>query len=470
MEGTGALPKNGLRTVRVKGLHGKFSYEVDLGTSEPDEIEMAPDLVSVNENRLTLLYGRNGTGKTSLLKLLFHALSPAPNRGHRNALSRTGFDNFEVIFVDGTRVTYSRQEDVPGRILRGEVAIVDQPVVGWEWPKEGQPTIGLSDSGEMVSEWESSFDSSDDPEKNFIAALEALRVRPVFLGDSRAITSDALDEQNRRGRARVEEVMRPARPNLDLEEALSAWRIGDVEDALARARQYLSQLVFAGTQEGSQRVDSIYVNVASVIVSHAFTPGRPKKALLPNLAERVDQIRRRAERFDAYGLLQNFPGQRLRDTLDSAALKNGPLLQQVLEPYLDAFEQRMDALEPGLRAISTFVDAVNSFLDRKRIEFRSGRLGIKIIDEDSGSVLQPSVLSSGEKQIVLLFSDIVALQDETSLFIVDEPEISLNPDWQRKLMPALLSVTEQSAMQLVVATHSIEIMSRYRDRIRELQV
>src|SRR5215211_4135991 len=314
----GALPKNALRSVRVDGLHGKFSYEVDLGAVEPSELEMAPDLVSVNENRLTLLYGRNGTGKTSLLKLLFHALSPSPNRGHRNALFRTVFDHFDIRFFDGTRVTYSRLQEVPGRALRGEVEIAGRPIVGWEWPKETQPTVGLSESGEAVSEWESAFDSRNDPERNFIEALEELRVRPVFLGDSRAITADALDEQTRRGRMRVEEVMRPARGNLDLEEALSAWRVGDVEDALARARQYLSQLVFAGTQEGSQRVDSIYVNVASVIVSHSFTPGRPKKALLPKLAERVDQIAQRAERFDAYGLLQNFPGERLKETLDSA--------------------------------------------------------------------------------------------------------------------------------------------------------
>jgi ABC-type glutathione transport system ATPase component len=91
-----------------------------------------------------------------------------------------------------------------------------------------------------------------------------------------------------------------------------------------------------------------------------------------------------------------------------------------------------------------------------------------ITDEVTNERLRPNALSSGEKQIVLLFSDIVSLQNETRLFIIDEPELSLNPEWQRHLMPRLLGVTEQSRMQLIAATHSIEIMAQFRDRIRRL--
>lgn len=90
------------------------------------------------------------------------------------------------------------------------------------------------------------------------------------------------------------------------------------------------------------------------------------------------------------------------------------------------------------------------------------------MDESTGQPLDPTVLSSGEKQVVLMFSDITALQGQARLFIIDEPELSLNPDWQRALMPRLLEVTEQSGMQLIAATHSIEIMARYKGRIRRL--
>jgi ABC-type glutathione transport system ATPase component len=135
---------------------------------------------------------------------------------------------------------------------------------------------------------------------------------------------------------------------------------------------------------------------------------------------------------------------------------------------LEGVEQRIEALGPGLTAVSTYLDALNDFLEGKRAEFLLGPEGIVITDEVTNERLRPNALSSGEKQIVLLFSDIVSLQNETRLFIIDEPELSLNPEWQRHLMPRLLGVTEQSRMQLIAATHSIEIMAQFRDRIRRL--
>jgi predicted ATPase len=140
------------------------------------------------------------------------------------------------------------------------------------------------------------------------------------------------------------------------------------------------------------------------------------------------------------------------------------LLRQVLTPYLDGLEERMDGLETGRQAIAGYVDTINSFFTGKTIDFSPSR-GVAIVDSDSGDDLSPADLSSGEKQILVLFSDVVARRDRTRLFLVDEPELSLNPNWQRKLMSSFLASTAGSAMQLVAATHSIEIMSKHRGRL-----
>ena len=158
----------------------------------------------------------------------------------------------------------------------------------------------------------------------------------------------------------------------------------------------------------------------------------------------------------------------LTELLDQAEFKHGPLLTQVLTPHLDGFAARMDALEAGLDAVAAFVDALNGFLTDKQVSFSPTREGLRIVDPKTDERIAPSDLSSGEKQIVLMFSDIIALQGETRLFLIDEPELSLNPDWQRSLMPSLLGVTEGSGMQLIAATHSIEIMAKYRERRQQL--
>ena len=457
-------------SIGVKLLHGKFSYELDVAprAGTPTAVETG-ELIAINEERLTLIYGGNGTGKTSLLRLLFHALSAADNRGHRTALINTRFERLDIFLSDSTKISYYRE---PGELAGPYDVELKRPgedAILWHFRPgekrqllfENQWTAFTEHSGQRII-----GEAEENSSERFLNALRSLSLNPVFLGDSRAITADTL-EADERG---LREVPRTGRRAMELEEIVRRTRELDIDNALDLVRNYLSRLAFAGTQAGSQRVDTVYLNVSRAIIQHASTVGQPKKALVPSLRERVEQLGTRAQRFHAYGLLPEFPVEPLLQALAEAQNKNGPLLQHVLAPYLDGMDERMDALEAGLQAVAAFIDALNSFLEGKRAEFRLSGDGVRILDEETGEQLDASELSSGEKQIVLLFSDIIALQEETRLFIIDEPELSLNPHWQRMLMPSLLGVTEQSQMQLIAATHSIEIMARYKTRIRRLGV
>ena len=115
----------GLASICVEELHGKFTYTVDLGPSKgASGATSTGDLFTVNEDRLTLLYGNNGTGKTSLLRLLFHALSSAPKRGHRTALLNTRFRRLDIALTDGSLIAYRRAE---GQIVRTGAAEIQRP-------------------------------------------------------------------------------------------------------------------------------------------------------------------------------------------------------------------------------------------------------------------------------------------------------------------------------------------------------
>ena len=73
------------------------------------------------------------------------------------------------------------------------------------------------------------------------------------------------------------------------------------------------------------------------------------------------------------------------------------------------------------------------------------------------NAVDADLLSAGEKQ-VLGFLAYNVFYSETPI-IIDEPELSLHIDWQRKLMPALLK--QGSSNQLIVATHSPFIYTNY---------
>lgn len=89
--------------------------------------------------------------------------------------------------------------------------------------------------------------------------------------------------------------------------------------------------------------------------------------------------------------------------------------------------------------------------------------GIKIGNLTFGDTVQTinsSLLSAGEKQMLSFLAYNAFYQD--TIFIIDEPELSLHVDWQRILFPTLLR--QNSSNQFIVATHSPFIYAKYPDK------
>ena len=92
------------------------------------------------------------------------------------------------------------------------------------------------------------------------------------------------------------------------------------------------------------------------------------------------------------------------------------------------------------------------------IAFGEGSEDIAI--EEINDAISSDKLSSGEKQMLgyLCYN---AFYKDTAIFI-DEPELSLHVDWQRRLFPTLLEQGQNN--QFFVATHSPFIYTKYPDK------
>lgn len=411
-------------------------------------------MFAANQGRLTLVYGANGTGKTTLLRMLFDGLSPARNRGHRTALGQLRFRSFVVEFANGDTVEYTRPDASEGPFAA--TVGIGGSSYSWSWRPDEPPgyEIDTRTGGLRAA-------SVRTEEAAFLEALASLGVNPVFLTDSRVLISDLVEPSVTEERLYYPAASPGARY---VDQIVRRERDADLSDALRRVHEYLRRAVLTGTRLGSERADTVYASVAEAIVAAPAERGRPPKSTIPDLQERVRRLDARIATFTRYNLISALPASRLLDALARAEPRQGRLLHQVLTPYLDGLEERMDGLEPGRGAIAGYVDTINSFFEGKVLDF-APTTGVVIASSSDGEQLEPSDLSSGEKQILVLFSDVVALRDKTRLFIIDEPELSLNPSWQRKLMPSFLASTDGSPMQLLSATHSIEIMAKYRGRL-----
>ena len=87
----------------------------------------------------------------------------------------------------------------------------------------------------------------------------------------------------------------------------------------------------------------------------------------------------------------------------------------------------------------------------------------------TGKEVSLEYLSSGEKQIVTLFANLIfkVKRDNFTIFLVDEPELSLHLSWQNKLVETIRKINDN--MQIVFATHSPEIIGKYDEKVFELQ-
>ena len=111
-----------------------------------------------------------------------------------------------------------------------------------------------------------------------------------------------------------------------------------------------------------------------------------------------------------------------------------------------------------------YEETVNSFFDDKSIQVdESGQLKI---ESPSPSDLNPRLLSSGEKQILILLTQALLRIDKPVVYIADEPELSLHVKWHGKLLESLRSLGGD--MQIIVATHSPDIVGDFRDKTIDL--
>ncbi len=103
-----------------------------------------------------------------------------------------------------------------------------------------------------------------------------------------------------------------------------------------------------------------------------------------------------------------------------------------------------------------------TFVPRKRYaglrRARGGRLLMEVTSADGGAH-DVDYLSSGEKEVLMVFANLNRFADEGTIFLVDEPELHLSPRLQRKVPGYLLRQIEANgASQVLLSTHSEEIL------------
>lgn len=113
--------------IEVHGLFNRFSYRL------PPKAELS---------KAAILYGDNGVGKSTILRLVFHLLSAAGDRGHRTALRHIPFQMISVRLSSGKHFKAERQ------------ALQEKPTPQEEYDYTSWPIrLTIEDDNGLLGEW-----------------------------------------------------------------------------------------------------------------------------------------------------------------------------------------------------------------------------------------------------------------------------------------------------------------------------
>lgn len=105
--------------------------------------------------------------------------------------------------------------------------------------------------------------------------------------------------------------------------------------------------------------------------------------------------------------------------------------------------------------MTKFCEVCSEYIVDKLFVYDSASFTFRIVPADdglSGQTVDPGDLSSGEKQIVSLFSHLYLSGLKRFFVLIDEPELSLSVPWQRRFLTDIAG--GEFCAGLVAVTHS----------------
>jgi predicted ATPase len=122
---------------------------------------------------------------------------------------------------------------------------------------------------------------------------------------------------------------------------------------------------------------------------------------------------------------------------------------------LNSFRLRAtETPEEGIRIserLMQWLQIVNSFFatTQKTLTIHSNDV---FFMKSDGTKIALNQLSAGEKQLLILLTNALIQDSEPFILMMDEPELSLDIDWQYKLIDTIRTLNPQC--QIIIATHS----------------
>ena len=145
------------------------------------------------------------------------------------------------------------------------------------------------------------------------------------------------------------------------------------------------------------------------------------------------------------------------NTINSNVIRDIPSYIATRRNYLATLEEDLTMKE----ITNKVVNEINGIFDILELDvklkgFSKNEKTMPVFENSAGEEFDINDLSSGEKQLFLRTLSIKMLEPKNSIILIDEPELSLHPKWQQRIIEVYKKIGENN--QIIVATHSPHIL------------
>ena len=432
----------------VKQIFGPKSHDVDLRFKAAE--------------RLTVLYGRNGGGKTIVLRLL-----DAIRWGRYGELLEIPFARMELHLSNGTGLILTRMAETPepGRDAQAP-SLVIQPIPKAEGADWKIVATKASEANIHLKRLRSMLDTASAGRSVLHNVQFTQKGGPSPVSDTN--WSIHTNEPQMAWHLEVEpDILRNSRERLPPVTLIATDRLttskvegpseqgSDHTGAQVKPQlmvEHLSQQVQREFSDADRQYRQISARLDSSLVHRILQP-----KVAPRTAEALQESAASLSvlegRLRTVGLLRDAP-QPLPAHLDPNLINMIDLILTDREEKLAPFRGLVDRAEALLTSLNAKLHPKSVSLDvDKGYELRTA----------ADTPLPLRALSSGEQQWLVMLHELLFDVKPNTLVLIDEPELSLHIEWQQTLLPELLNVAKANYLHFVLATPSPYIIGERDD-------
>lgn len=436
-----------VRSIQVDRLFELFDHRVDLKLDE----------------RVTILHGPNGVGKTMLLRMVNALLD-----GRFSLFQRVPFRRFVLELTDDSKVELTLGQAKSSKDHKRQpiaqllhlTLLRDGKAVDHHDVPANRDIVSMADTIASRIPWVNRVGddvwSDERAGMDLVGAEEIVaryrdEVPPLLAPDPGLADPPWLNELREKVKVHFIAAQRLLRVTSD-----------DPRRYRASPRTLFTVLDYARDVKARINDTMARYGQQSQSLDQSF-PQRllnSRSAILPaeNLKRRMEKLDARRADLKIIGLLDE-PGS---NPFDTAALDSLDSAQQsVMALYVEDTEQKLSVLDDLARRARLLLDNVNRKFHHKQIRI-DRELGL-VAEGEQGRSLELDALSSGEQHELVLHYDLLFRVRPNTLVLIDEPELSLHVAWQKRFLPDLLEIVATAQFDVLMATHSPFIVGERSD-------